>query len=118
MLRWGSLYSIEYSNLVQKENFKPQPVRISRTALREQAQHSKRVRTHAAKKRRLTVRSGKGGGNFSKEAIIDSCGPRDGGGCKKRIETSATFHGYERHAGIPIGTACLLSLALYLALPA
>jgi len=52
----------------------------------EQA-HSERVRTRT-KKRYLAVRSGKDGCNFLKEAIIDSCGPRDGGNYKKRIETS------------------------------
>lgn len=77
--------------------------------------NSRRVPTRCPEKRRLTGPSGKGGSNFSKEAIIDSCGPRDRGRCKKRIETSATFQGYERHAENPIGT-CTFSLFLYLAL--
>lgn len=75
--------------------------------------NSRRVAARRAEKRRLTGRSGKGGSNFSKEAIIDSCGPRDRWRCKKRIETSATFQGYERHAGNPIGTSTF-SLLLYL----
>lgn len=87
----------------------------SRAALHE-GTYSRRVAAYALKKRRLTVRSGKGGGNFSKEVIIDSCGPRDGGGCKKRIETSVTFHWYERHVGYPIGTS-MFPLTLYLVLP-
>lgn len=52
-----------------------------------------RTNARALKSDHLTIRSGKGGGNFSKEAIIESCGPHDGGGCKKRIETLATFRG-------------------------
>lgn len=75
--------------------------------------NSRRVAARRAEKRRLTGRSGKGGSNFSKEAIIDSCGPRDRWRCKKRIETSATFQGYERHAENPIGTSTF-SLLLYL----
>lgn len=77
--------------------------------------NSRRVPARCSEKRRLTGPSGKGGSNFSKEAIIDSCGPRDRDRCKKRIETSATFQAYERHAENPIGTTTF-SLFLYLAL--
>lgn len=57
----------------------------------------------------------KAGGDFSKEAIIDSCGPSDRDGCKKRIETSATFQQCDRHAENPIGTRTF-PLFLYLTL--
>lgn len=67
--------------------------------------NSRRVPAYYSEKRCLTGPSEKGGSNFSKEAIIDSCGPRDRDGCKKRIETSATFQEYERHAKNPIGTS-------------
>lgn len=77
--------------------------------------NSSRVPAHCSEKRRLTGPSGKGGSNFSKQAIIDSCGPRDRDGCKKRIETSATFQEYERHAKNPIGSP-RFSLSLYLTL--
>lgn len=78
--------------------------------------NSRRVSSRFGRKTSFqTGPSGKGGSRFFERGNYRFVWSHDRDRSKKRIETSATFHGYERHAENPIGTSNF-SLFLYLAL--